>query len=78
LALAAIRLRKTGRVASLTWESAAILALAIAPYAVIANAVEMRVLLFAVPMFALSTGIVVDRLIASVEISKKRVGEAPV
>jgi hypothetical protein len=74
LALVALRLRRTGKLAALTWESTAILALAIAPYAALANAVEMRVLVFAVPMLALAVGIITDRLLTTTRVA----GEAPI
>jgi hypothetical protein len=58
------RLRRVGKMPSLFWESLAIVLLAIAAYAVLADiALEMRVLMYTVPMLAICAGILADRLL---------------
>ena len=62
LALVARRLRRSGPMPSVFRECAAVVVLALAPYAVLARFVEMRVVLFAVPLLALCVGIAAERL----------------
>jgi hypothetical protein len=68
-----VRLRRSPPLPSVFWETVAIVALAICPYAALANlGLEMRVLMFTVPLLGLTTGIVVDTLLRGEAVNVRR------
>lgn len=60
------RLRLASTIPALLWETLGIVALAIPPYAALANfGLEMRVLMFSIPVLALAVGVMVDVILQS-------------